>query len=396
MRNPMRRHHTWLEQGGVPTGLLQGRGGESTSRPTDVSCSNLGVCTSPAEIGCTSASVSDDVLTSTSTENHGADQAGVATSVAPISPLPVPSSPTLRGSSPPASPLLEPVGTLASRVSGMLTRRSSNEEYRRSENRNSELDAASPGGVTRRRTTKSIDANQRMTDRDATMRAMVRRVESEEKDGASRFALEPEVVTLQAAVLSPRSFAELPNSSRSEASQPQTAPNSLREIKALSQRSEAEDVPHARFSVSCDGGDHSERSATHKRSRTERPRMDRGTPSRSNSFGRHASKEGGHTPWRMRPLSRTNSHEDIAGMADSTPQVAEQHDHYHRETKLVDASFLQGNDYRVPLTSAQVEHFSLIFELNDHAGLGHLKVCGLFTLASPRLTSPKLIWLDLT
>ena len=50
------------------------------------------------------------------------------------------------------------------------------------------------------------------------------------------------------------------------------------------------------------------------------------------------------------------------------------HDHYHRDVKLVDSLFLSGGDYAVALTADQLEHYSLIFDLNDVKGDGHLKV----------------------
>ena len=40
----------------------------------------------------------------------------------------------------------------------------------------------------------------------------------------------------------------------------------------------------------------------------------------------------------------------------------------------MDAAFLEGGDYRVPLTPAQREHYSLIFELNDHSDRNRLLV----------------------
>jgi Ca2+-binding EF-hand superfamily protein len=43
---------------------------------------------------------------------------------------------------------------------------------------------------------------------------------------------------------------------------------------------------------------------------------------------------------------------------------AEHHDHYLRHTEVVDAQFLREADFRVPLTPHQVEHYTLIFELN--------------------------------
>ena len=61
------------------------------------------------------------------------------------------------------------------------------------------------------------------------------------------------------------------------------------------------------------------------------------------------------------------------------PTAKEAHDHYHRESRIIDERFLDGDGYRVPLTPAQVEHYSHIFELNDHNGNGHLLVAELAT-----------------
>ena len=75
-------------------------------------------------------------------------------------------------------------------------------------------------------------------------------------------------------------------------------------------------------------------------------------------------------------FKRSSSNDRIDGSSTphSKPAARATHDHYHREFKLVDRSFLRGGDYHVPLTPSQLEHYNNIFELNDHAGHGHLKV----------------------
>ena len=50
------------------------------------------------------------------------------------------------------------------------------------------------------------------------------------------------------------------------------------------------------------------------------------------------------------------------------------HDHYHRHVDIIDAEFLNQASYKVALTTAQREHYTLIFELNDHDDSKHLKV----------------------
>ena len=38
-----------------------------------------------------------------------------------------------------------------------------------------------------------------------------------------------------------------------------------------------------------------------------------------------------------------------------------------RSLHFIDADFLRGTDFRVPLTAKQLRHYELIFKLNDHS-----------------------------
>ena len=44
---------------------------------------------------------------------------------------------------------------------------------------------------------------------------------------------------------------------------------------------------------------------------------------------------------------------------------------------VVDKEFLEGGDYKVPLTQSQKSHYHLIFQINDHSNNGHLEVAEL-------------------
>mmetsp|Transcript_23205 Transcript_23205/g.55929 ORF Transcript_23205/g.55929 Transcript_23205/m.55929 type:complete len:1314 (-) Transcript_23205:373-4314(-) len=48
-----------------------------------------------------------------------------------------------------------------------------------------------------------------------------------------------------------------------------------------------------------------------------------------------------------------------------------------RHETILDREFINGSDFRVPLTQAQEEHYRLIFQLNDHNSKGHLQVSDL-------------------
>ena len=62
---------------------------------------------------------------------------------------------------------------------------------------------------------------------------------------------------------------------------------------------------------------------------------------------------------------------------ESLPQRKFSHDHHRREYKVLDAEFMSGADYKVPLTPAQLLHYKLIFDLNDADGDGKVDVSDL-------------------
>ena len=137
-------------------------------------------------------------------------------------------------------------------------------------------------------------------------------------------------------------------------------------------RSRLERSSSERFSNSKEGNPRSrlERSSSERifgRSRLERNSNERNP--------RRNSKEG--NPRRSR--DKRTSHERLANLfkqkrgadsADEKSRLTLSHDHYSRECKVLDAEFLKGDDHKVPLTPEQSKHFKLIFELNDADGDG--------------------------
>ena len=340
MRNPARRHHTWLEQAGVPT---------YQRRPSLDCCTTVNISSSRAS--CVAAGLARVELPAVSDVSHSTEACDAA-----------------------APPVTWP--TSSPDVSGQES--SSCRETSSGSDRNSTYQMpppspaplVSPGGVQRRRTVKNSDMARRMTDRDLSMRQLARRVEREavnEARGRQRVSCFDAVP--EASSDTPLREQSEPISSSGSARAGPASPPSLREHSAPFEN----------------------RAASPKQRATRHAHIDESVPSpavKSPTLLRRTLSGGAPSLRRLNskePMgeSASSGDGDGSGAGPSSPLASfrrrEAHDHYHREAKLVDKELLHGCDYRVPLTAAQHSHYSLIYELNDHSGLGHLKVSELAT-----------------
>ena len=178
LRNPARRHHTWLEQGGVER---QGRGGLSVAAP-------LNTLTPPM------CAATSNISNISSTDVPAVPAAAVPATMcaAPVAADGPRASQLTRRSSAGGT------GLLSRMVTGRASR---NSELRQTScRRSSEVVAGeeaqprgelSPSGVARRRTTKAFDHSRRMTDRDASMLNMVSAIVSTKEAPAASQAAAP-------------------------------------------------------------------------------------------------------------------------------------------------------------------------------------------------------------
>ena len=100
----------------------------------------------------------------------------------------------------------------------------------------------------------------------------------------------------------------------------------------------------------------------------------------------HRAHSTAHSPAESRPLSRSSSFQRHGSSSfadalhsDGTGRLHAHSGHReravsHHKLSIVDAEFLSKSDHKVPLTSSQRQHYSVVFHLNDHDHSGHLKI----------------------